>query len=383
MRVQDALNTLEPIDREVLSLRHFEQLTNTETARLLGVSEVAASNRYVRAPGAAPADPPERPRHPGPLSRPRRAGATVVLKAMAKEPSARYASAQALGDNLRRFLENRTILARRSISLERTSRWCRRNPVVAAMLTSVVALLTFIAGHYSVTATRYRHLFERADAAEIDGREKLFTSYVAQARASRFGRRPDQRFAALRALTEAAKIRRTPELRDEAIACMALPDLDEVHRASEAFRGIRLAFDPNLEHYAGLEWDGAVSVRRVADDREVRRLPSSGPLRDCFILAFSLDGRHLVVSYRLGSSRQLKVWARGSPGAATGGCWSSARTMRARSSSTATARIRRSGSSLTPMSATSRSAPIAIWRRPAATITGSVSPYGHSPTSGV
>ncbi len=178
-----------------------------------------------------------------------------------------------------------------------------------------MALLTFIAGHYSVTATRYRHLFERAHAAEIDGREKLFTSYVAQARASRFGRRPDQRFAALRAFTEATKIRRTPELRDEAIACMALPDLDEIHRSSEVFRGIRLAFDPNLEHYAGLDWDGAVSVRRVADDREVRRLPSPGPLRDCFILAFSPDERHLVVSYRLGSSRKLKVWrlARGEP----------------------------------------------------------------------
>ena len=125
---------------------------------------------------------------------------TIVLKAMAKEPSARYASAHALGEDLRRFLENRTILARRSTSLERTGRWCRRNPAVAALLTSVVALLTFIAGYYSVSATRYRHQFERARAAELDGREKLFTSYLAQARASRFSRRPGQRFAALRAL---------------------------------------------------------------------------------------------------------------------------------------------------------------------------------------
>jgi serine/threonine protein kinase/WD40 repeat protein/Tfp pilus assembly protein PilF len=240
---------------------------------------------------------------------------TIVLKAMAREPSARYASAHALGEDLRRFLENRTILARRSTSLERTSRWCRRNPLVAALLTSVVVLLAFIAGYYSVAATQYRHQFERAHAAEIDGREKLFTSYVAQARASRFSRRPGQRFAALRALAEAAKIRRTPELRDEAIACLALPDLDEIHRSPEAFRGIRLAFDPNLEHYAALDWDGVVSVRRVADDREVRRLPSPGPVPDCFILAFSPDGRHLAVSYRLGSSRPLKVWRldRGEP----------------------------------------------------------------------
>jgi RNA polymerase sigma-70 factor, ECF subfamily len=49
LRVQDALNNLHPLDREVLSLRHFEQLTNADTARILGISEPAASNRYVRA----------------------------------------------------------------------------------------------------------------------------------------------------------------------------------------------------------------------------------------------------------------------------------------------------------------------------------------------
>jgi RNA polymerase sigma-70 factor (ECF subfamily) len=49
LRVQDALNRLDPLDREVLALRHFEQLTTAETARVLGVSEAAAGKRYVRA----------------------------------------------------------------------------------------------------------------------------------------------------------------------------------------------------------------------------------------------------------------------------------------------------------------------------------------------
>jgi RNA polymerase sigma-70 factor (ECF subfamily) len=48
-RVQDALDDLAPIDREVLCLRHFEQLTNAEAAQVLGIGETAASNRYVRA----------------------------------------------------------------------------------------------------------------------------------------------------------------------------------------------------------------------------------------------------------------------------------------------------------------------------------------------
>jgi RNA polymerase sigma-70 factor (ECF subfamily) len=49
IRLQEALNNLEPLDREVLSLRHFEQLTNIEAAQELGLEPSAASKRYIRA----------------------------------------------------------------------------------------------------------------------------------------------------------------------------------------------------------------------------------------------------------------------------------------------------------------------------------------------
>jgi RNA polymerase sigma-70 factor (ECF subfamily) len=49
MRLQEALNTLDPMDREVLSLRHFEEMTIAETALSLGIEESAAAKRYVRA----------------------------------------------------------------------------------------------------------------------------------------------------------------------------------------------------------------------------------------------------------------------------------------------------------------------------------------------
>ncbi|MEO2090322.1 MAG: sigma-70 family RNA polymerase sigma factor [Gemmataceae bacterium] len=49
VRLQEALNSLEPLDRELLSLRHFEELTHTEAARVLDVGEAAAAKRYVRA----------------------------------------------------------------------------------------------------------------------------------------------------------------------------------------------------------------------------------------------------------------------------------------------------------------------------------------------
>jgi RNA polymerase sigma-70 factor (ECF subfamily) len=49
VRLQDILNSMDPIDREVLTLRHFEELRNSETAQVLGISKSAASSRYVRA----------------------------------------------------------------------------------------------------------------------------------------------------------------------------------------------------------------------------------------------------------------------------------------------------------------------------------------------
>lgn len=49
VKLQEALNGMDPLDREVLTLRHFEELTNQETAAVLGLEKAAASNRYVRA----------------------------------------------------------------------------------------------------------------------------------------------------------------------------------------------------------------------------------------------------------------------------------------------------------------------------------------------
>jgi RNA polymerase sigma-70 factor, ECF subfamily len=49
LRLQEALNSLDPIDREVLSLRHFEDLSLAETARSLEIQEAADAKRYIRA----------------------------------------------------------------------------------------------------------------------------------------------------------------------------------------------------------------------------------------------------------------------------------------------------------------------------------------------
>jgi tetratricopeptide (TPR) repeat protein len=70
--------------------------------------------------------------------------ATVIERAIAHEPARRYASAQALADDLRAFVEDRPIAARRTSQLEHAWRWCRRNRALAAAC--LVALLTTVGG---------------------------------------------------------------------------------------------------------------------------------------------------------------------------------------------------------------------------------------------
>ncbi|HEV3344357.1 MAG TPA: protein kinase, partial [Pirellulales bacterium] len=79
---------------------------------------------------------------------------TIVLKAIAKEPAARYQAASDMAEDLRRFLSDRPILARRSSPLEQTWRWCRRNPLVAGLAALVVVLLATVATVSSVAALR-------------------------------------------------------------------------------------------------------------------------------------------------------------------------------------------------------------------------------------
>jgi RNA polymerase sigma-70 factor, ECF subfamily len=49
LQLQAVLNGMDPMDREILALRHFEELSNGEAAEVLGLSKTAANNRYIRA----------------------------------------------------------------------------------------------------------------------------------------------------------------------------------------------------------------------------------------------------------------------------------------------------------------------------------------------
>jgi eukaryotic-like serine/threonine-protein kinase len=88
---------------------------------------------------------------------------TIALKCLQKDPAKRYASAEALAEDLRRFLEDRPIRARRASSTEWLLRWGRRNKLVAGLLASLV--VTLVAG-FVVSTTQW--IRADADAARAD-----------------------------------------------------------------------------------------------------------------------------------------------------------------------------------------------------------------------
>jgi serine/threonine protein kinase len=70
---------------------------------------------------------------------------TVILKATAADPTQRYATARDLAEDLRRFLDDRPVLARRASALRRGWRWCRRNRITAGLAAVALASLVLAA----------------------------------------------------------------------------------------------------------------------------------------------------------------------------------------------------------------------------------------------
>jgi serine/threonine protein kinase/Flp pilus assembly protein TadD len=77
---------------------------------------------------------------------------TICLKCLEKEPARRYATAEALAEDLRRFLADEPILARRSSAWHRLAKWSRRRPASAALL--AVAIIVLMAVTIVITSSR-------------------------------------------------------------------------------------------------------------------------------------------------------------------------------------------------------------------------------------
>jgi serine/threonine protein kinase/WD40 repeat protein/Flp pilus assembly protein TadD len=245
--------------------------------------------------------------------------ATVITKAIDREQSRRYSTAADLADDLRRFVENRPVLARQSGLVERGWRWCRRNPAVATWCCAfVLALLGGMVGatwqwiraeasadQARTDRDKAKDLLDRAVAAEQKLKDQLWESDFEKARAIRYSGLPGQRRESLAAIAAAAHIRRSPELTDLAIASLALTDI----RLGKEWAGwpegtVAVAFDRPLQRYARSDSGGTIRILSVGDDTEEFALRADAhPAKR---LRFSPDGNYLAAYYE--SEGRLRIW---------------------------------------------------------------------------
>jgi serine/threonine protein kinase/tetratricopeptide (TPR) repeat protein/WD40 repeat protein len=237
---------------------------------------------------------------------------TIILTAIAKEPRLRYQNAEAMCEDLRRFLADRPIRARRSAVWEHAWRWCRRNPLVAFLLMVVALLLSVVAGVATVAAFRLDRALDETRGAEQRARLRESEALVGRAHGIRLSQKPGQRFAALEALKQAAAIGHElhqpaswfDRLRNEAIAALALPDMHVTHEFAGFPPGTSsVDVDEDSQLYVRATEKGRCTVHCVADDSQVvELLPEQGEPVEA---TFGTGGR---VAVRAKSSGRFWLW---------------------------------------------------------------------------
>jgi eukaryotic-like serine/threonine-protein kinase len=236
---------------------------------------------------------------------------TIVLKAMARGPEERYATAAALAEDCRRFLEDRPIRARRAGVAERMGRWCRRNRTVAVMLAAVLMSLASMAGLAGVGYLRESNLHavaeserELARAAELKAKDEATRSsrlfYIANMNVAR----QDWDAGNIRHLREIlAETESHPERGFEWDYWRRMS-----HRDSTIFRGhtgavSAVAISRDGQKLATASTDGTARVWDATTGRE--RLTLSAHAAGVRAVAFAPDGTALVTS---GGDGTVQAW---------------------------------------------------------------------------
>jgi WD40 repeat protein/Tfp pilus assembly protein PilF len=240
----------------------------------------------------------------------------ICLKCLRKDLHQRYDSAQALADDLKRFLENRPIKARLVGVLERGWLWCRRRPARAGLIAVAVVLLAMLAVGgpllWLLRDERNAAIAARARAERAEAESKI-RYHLAQAKTYRQSGQQGQRFKCLDEVAKAVALSPSPELRlalrNEVLAAIALVDLREAQVLDLPEASAMPAFDPTFERYAWPDEQGTFHVCRTDNQRQTGLLTGLGqPVESCL---FSPDGRYLGAADVAGRG---KVWDLSRPG---------------------------------------------------------------------
>lgn len=253
---------------------------------------------------------------------------TITLKAMAREPRQRYATAEALAEDLRRFLAGEPIQARQIGAMERSWRWARRNPWIAAF-GGVVAGVLVLATVLSLAGMQwYRTLANTREAARQGAENARVDEAVARGKADRanasllatevelrrtvYATRSNLAYTAwdandvgrLRSLLELLRpAPGEPDLRGwewRYLYQLGHEDRLTLHCDRDGFSDV--VFSPDGQTLAGLAWNGLIQLwdRRTGQTRRtfgvrIRDLfPPLSPKSGVHALAFSSDGRRIA-----------------------------------------------------------------------------------------